>query len=84
MFIDSLNSNFRIELVGSNEIKYSNGWIRGNHMDMKNWKPDQICPYGFSLGDMYDGGTFLFLRMQLVNLKLKVLGIREYINALKT
>ena len=65
----------RIEIAGDHTIKYSNAWIRGDHMDMKRWKPNQICPYGIGFGDIVDGGYFMLARIQLLQLKLKLLGI---------
>ena len=70
-------SYHRIGLVGNREIKYSNSWIRGDHMDMTKWKPNQICPYGIGFGDMMDGGYFMLPRILLLGLKLKLMGIRK-------
>ena len=46
-------------------------------MDMKEWKPNQICPYGIALGDRLDGGTFLLVRQALIIWKMKLLGISK-------
>ena len=44
-------------------------------MNMDRWKPNQICPYGIGFGDIVDGGYFMLARIQLLQLKLKLLGI---------
>ena len=46
-------------------------------MDMTKWKPNQKCPYGITLGDRLDGGTYLLLRLQLISWKMKLLGISK-------
>ena len=66
-------------MLGNQEIKYSNSYVRGDHMDMTKWKPNQKCPYGITLGDRLDGGTYLLLRLQLITWRMKLLGISKYI-----
>ena len=54
----------------------SNSWVRGEHMDMKTWKPMQKCPYGTAgFGDIVNGGYFIFPKMLLTKWKLKLLGV---------
>ena len=62
-------------MLGNQEIKYSNSYVRGDHMDMTKWKPNQICPYGISLGDRFEGGSYLLWRLQLESWKGKLLDI---------
>ena len=65
---------FRIQFSESNEIILSNSWVRGEHMDMTNWKPMQDCPYSVGFGDIVNGGYFVFPKLILSNLKLKLMG----------
>ena len=73
-----VNTSYRIEIIGNQEIKYSNSYVRGDHMDMNKWKPDQICNYGVAFGDRIDGGSYLLWRLQLLNWKIKLLDISKY------
>ena len=55
---------------------FSNSWIRGDHMDMKTWKPMTKCPYSVGFGDIVNGGYFIFPKMLLTKLKMQLMGIQ--------
>ena len=44
-------------------------------MDMKTWKPMTECPYSIGFGDIVNGGYFIFPKMLLTKLKMKLMGI---------
>ena len=43
-------------------------------MDMATWKPMEYCPYSVGFGDIVNGGYFVFPKLMLSNLKMKLLG----------
>ena len=42
---------------------------------MQTWEPMQECPYSIGFGDIVNGGYFVFPKLLLSKLKLKLLGI---------
>ena len=41
---------------------------------MNTWEPMKECPYSVGFGDLVNGGHFIFPRMLLIKLKMKILG----------